>query len=217
MTSSRSAGMRASMMVSVVEDHVAHLAEYGRVPIGFSVAEVFDDQAVAALGRGDSAIATPLATPYWKDYDSYAGNRPSDWSKRFDVSRWTFLAASVDRQRVGGAVIIYDDPQIDLLHDCQACALLWDLRVSPAMRGRSMGSALVSSVKSLARGRGAAAIRVETQQNNVPACRFYARHGFRLERAVSGAYPDLPGETQLLWRKTLGGHFVAHPANERGS
>ena len=46
-------------------------------------------------------------------------------------------------------------------------------------------------------------VRVETQDVNVPACRFYHAHGFRLERVVLGAYPNLPNEVQLLWRKPL--------------
>ncbi len=191
------------MSVAIVEDDVTHLADYAWIPIGFSVFEVFDDQAIANLLRGDAAAATRLGTPYWKDYDAEPGGRPSDWQNVFDVSRWTILAAFVDSQRVGGMVIIHDDPQIELLHDCRDCTLIWDVRVAPTSRGRGVGSALLRAAEDAAIRRGAVALRVETQQINVPACRFYARAGFRLERAVRGAYRDLPAEIQLLWRKAL--------------
>jgi GNAT superfamily N-acetyltransferase len=197
------------MIISVVEDDPARLAEYARVSIGFSVNEIFDDVGVTALLHSNFAIATPLTAPYWKDYDAYPGNRPTEWARRFDVSRWTILAALVDGFRVGGAVIIYDEPRIDLFRDCVACALLWDLRVAPPMRGRGVGSALLNRATELAVRRGALALRVETQQINVPACRFYARHGFYLERTTPRAYPDLPGETQLLWRKSLDARSAA--------
>ena len=53
---------------------------------------------------------------------------------------------------------------------------------------------------------GAQAIRafmVEMQNVNVPAGRFYARHGFVLGAVNRGAYPDLPQEVQLLWYKSV--------------
>ncbi|MGH7625623.1 MAG: GNAT family N-acetyltransferase [Gemmatimonadaceae bacterium] len=171
--------------------------------IAFEVTDIFDEQAVVALLAGKPAAGTALSAPYWKDYDSYPGNRPTDWSRRFDVSRWIILAAFADGRRLGGAVIVCDDPLIALLRECRHGALLWDLRVAPAMRTRGVGSALLRAAEEAAAQRGARALRVETQQINVPACRFYARHGFRLEQARRGAYPDLPAETQLLWRKTL--------------
>lgn len=191
------------MIVRVVEDDPASLAEYARIPIGFSVHEFFDEDALAALLRGHRAVATPLAEPYWKDYDAHPDNRPTDWPRRFDLSRWTILAAYADGDRVGGAVVIVDDRQIELLRDGETHALLWDFRVAPAMRGRGVGSALVRRAEETAMRRGARILRVETQQINVAACRFYARLGFRLERVTRGAYPDLPNEMQLLWRNEL--------------
>jgi GNAT superfamily N-acetyltransferase len=195
--------MHTSLTVRIVEEIPARLGDYARVSIGFMVEEILDEQAVAALLRGEPAASTPLAAPRWKDYDTYPDNKPTDWARRFDLSRWTILAAFLDDQRVGGAVIICNDPHIDLLRDCDRCGLLWDLRVAPAARGRGVGSALVQSIEAVAFRSGARALRVETQQVNVPACRFYARHGFRLERAIAGAYEMLPEEMQLLWRKQL--------------
>lgn len=191
------------MIIRVVEDDPASIAEYARIPIGFPVTEVFDERALATLLCGDRAVATPVAEPYWKDYDAHPDNRPTDWPRRFDLSRWSIFAALADGQRVGGAVLITDDPQIDLLRDGRERALLCDLRVAPAMRGRGVGTALVHKAEERAARRGARALRAETQQINVAACRFYARLGFRLARVTRGAYDDLPGETQLLWEKEL--------------
>ena len=46
---------------------------------------------------------------------------------------------------------------------------------------------------------------VETQQVNVGACRLYERCGCELISAAANAYPDLPGEVRLVWRKRLSG------------
>jgi len=83
-------------------------------------------------------------------------------------------------------------------------ALLWDIRVAPAVRRQGIGAALLDHVTREARERGATELLVETQQINVPACRFYAAHGFRLLGAQRQAYPNLPHEIQLLWSKSLG-------------
>jgi ribosomal protein S18 acetylase RimI-like enzyme len=191
------------MSLTIVEEPPHRLAEYAQVPIAFAVTESFDEQGIAALLRGEQADPIAVPSPYWKDYDAYQGGRPTDWPTRFDVSRWTQLAAFDGARRVGGAVVIIDDPTIDLLRDRPGCALLWDLRVAPEVRGRGIGSALLLAGEDSARRRGARSLRVETQQVNVPACRLYQRHGFRLDRATPRVYVELPDEVQLLWLKAL--------------
>ena len=191
------------MTLTIVEEPPTQLVEYAQVPMGFTVAERFDDQALMAL-RDDAAVqGVAVSPPSWKDYDAYLDGHPSEWPRQFDLSRWTILAAFDRTRRVGGAVVIVDDPQIDLLRDCPSCALLWDVRVAPDARRQGVGSALLEAAEERARERGARSLRVETQDVNVPACRFYHAHGFRLERTTHGAYAELPNEVQLLWRKAL--------------
>ena len=191
------------MTLTIVEEPPTRLAEYAQVSIGFTVADRFDDQALGALRHDASVQAVAVSPRYWKDYDSYPGGHPSSWPRQFDLSRSTILAAFDRTRRVGGAVVIVDDPQIDLLRDCPACALLWDVRVAPDARRHGVGSALLEAAEQRARERGARSLRVETQDVNVPACLFYHAHGFRLERTTPGAYAELPNEVQLLWRKAL--------------
>jgi GNAT superfamily N-acetyltransferase len=174
--------------------------------VAFDVTEVFDAAAIRALLAGAPARATPVDVPFRKDYDSYPGNTPRDWPARFAIERWLVFAAYADGARIGGATLVVDDPGIDLLADRSHAALLWDLRVAPAFRGRGVGTALLEAVERAAERRGADLLRVETQNVNVPVCRFYQRRGLRLQQAVAEAYPDLPGEWQLLWDKTLHRH-----------
>jgi len=191
------------MSLTIVEQPLTRLAEYAEVPIGFTVAEMLDARACAALRQDAPFEAVPVSPTYRKDYDSYPGSHPSAWPQMADPSRWIILAAYNRECRVGGATVVVDDPHIDLLRDCSGCALLWDIRVAPEARRQSIGTALLEAVERRAGERGARSLRVETQDVNVPACRFYHAHGFRLERVVLGAYPNLPNEVQLLWRKPL--------------
>ena len=188
--------------VDVVEEGPERLADYARVPIAFVVEATFDDGALDTLARGGHPAPTPVPAPYEKDYDALPGGRPTDWPTRFDVHRWIILGAFHDRKRVGGAAVVVGDAEVDP-GGRPDDALLWDLRVAPAMRHRGVGSALLRAAEHAAVRQGARVLRVETQQINVAACRFYQRNGFSIEHVQRGSYPELPGEVRLIWSKTL--------------
>lgn len=185
------------------EEPPSALGEYGVVPSAFEVREVF---AVSVAERGLGGLrlkARAVEAPYVKDYDTYPANHPTDWAARFDVSRWGCLAAWLDGQRVGGAVIAWDTPGLGMLEDRSDLAVLWDIRVAPAVHRRRIGTALFRAAEEWAAVRGARQLKVETQNVNAAACRFYARQGCTLGAIRRFAYLALPDEVQLLWYKDL--------------
>jgi GNAT superfamily N-acetyltransferase len=191
------------MIVSITQESQPDLAEYARIPIAFQVCEVAQLPA-EPLPANTVALATrPVPAPWIKDYDAVGGS-PSTWASHFDLSHWTFFIARVDGRPVGAAAAVLRAADIDMLAGRQDVALLWDIRVLPDARGHGVGSALVAHVAAWAASQEATWLEVETQDINVPACRFYARNGFVLRAVNHGAYPDLPDETQLLWYKRLG-------------
>jgi ribosomal protein S18 acetylase RimI-like enzyme len=180
--------MRADDAALVIaEEPIDTLAEHATLPIAFVVDRVYD---VVGAGAG-ARLVERAVPPYLKDYD--AVEPPALWPARFDLSRWGLVCARAAGARVGGA-IAFDTP---------GHAVLWDLRVAPAARRQGVGSRLVAAVEDWARARGCRELRVETQNINVAACRFYQRAGFRLVSIDRGAYPDLPDEIQLLFAKEL--------------
>ena len=144
-----------------------------------------------------------LATAAIKDYDATEGEAPARWSSRFDVSTWGIFAVRSGGRRVGGAVVAFRSPGMDMLEGRDDLAVLWDIRVAPDMRRNGVGTALLRDAESWAATNGAASMKVETQNINVPACRFYSRQGYALRAANRGAYRDFPDEIQLLWYKAL--------------
>jgi GNAT superfamily N-acetyltransferase len=189
------------MRIDVAEEPMTALSEYARVPIAFSVDRVLD---VTARANGAFVLsARRLETAYVKDYDAIDGERPSDWRRRFDVSNWTLFTARVAGRRVGGAIIAFNTPGLTMLEDRRDLAVLWDIRVSPDARGTGIGTALFERVEAWAKANGCCQLKVETQNINVRACDFYARHGCELRAVHHAAYPELPEETQLLWYKDL--------------
>jgi GNAT superfamily N-acetyltransferase len=178
------------------------IAEYASIPIAFRVESVVDVDALLA-SRGSRVESRTIARPCLKDYDAYPDNSPHRWATRFDLDRWGFFAARIDGKRVGGAAVAARDGAITALDGHDDLALLFDLRVDPSMRQRGVGRALLSAVVEWSAARGTRRLLVETQDINVPACRFYSKNGFVLDAANGGAYPDLPDETQLLWHRDI--------------
>lgn len=188
------------MTVDIREEPVTALQGYATIPIAFEVRSVFH---VAKTAGRFELTERPLAAPYVKDHDAIPGEGPAEWPKHFDLSNWTLFAAWRGGRRVGGAAVAFDTPGVDMLEGRRDLAVLWDIRVLLEVRGQGVGTALFGAVEAWARGRGCSELKVETQNIDVPACRFYARQGCVLAEANRGAYPSLPREVQLIWRKPL--------------
>jgi GNAT superfamily N-acetyltransferase len=203
-------GLGRNMTVDVDEERAPALTEYARVPIAFTVRDVVD-VVESRPGRGTFTLQPrAVERSYVKDYDDHGG--PEGWTSRFDLSHWHFFVARVAGERVGGAAVVFRAPDVGMLRGRQDVALLWDIRVTPAMRNRGVGAALMAAVEAWSAAHGAAWIEVETQNVNVPACRFYERTGFVLREAHPHAYASLPDEVQLLWCKRIGlGPAAARP------
>ena len=179
---------------------------HGRVSIAFEVDRVLEVQTPRGGLGGLRLRERRLAAPYSKDYDAIPGNRPCDWVWQFDVGNWGLLRAHRDGPEgpcVGGAVIAFKTPRLRMLEDRKDLALLWDLRVAPEARRRGVGTSLFTAAEAWSSARGCRSLKVETQNVNVPACRFYASRGCTLGALHRHAYPDFPDEVQLLWYKDL--------------
>lgn len=197
------AGIPTFVQIEIAVEGADALGQYASIPIAYRIVEVLDPDSPSDAEGLLPFRSRALDAPIVKDYDAQPSNHPLEWSQRFDVRGWGFLAARSDELRVGGAVIVVRSPDIELLEGRDELALLWDIRVMPAARHRSVGSALLAASESWARARGARVLKVETQHTNVPACRFYGKHGFVLGAVDRGAYPELSNEVQLLWYKDL--------------
>ena len=184
------------MTTRIVEESIETLAAYARVSIAYTVRARMRVQ-------GDDLVEEPVASPYVKDYDAEPDGGPERWPHRFDVSRWGLLVARRGEPRVGGAVLAWNTPDLDMLAGRDDLAVLWDLRVAPASRRQGVAAALFAHAVLWARARGCVRLDVETQDVNVPACRFYASRGCVLRRVDANAYPSLPDETMLLWSLAL--------------
>ena len=191
------------MTIELAEEPITSLPEYARIPIVFTVDRVLDVTARLDGPPGFVFSERCLAVPYEKDYDAFYGEGPLQWPRRFDLANWALFTARVATRRVGGAAVAFDTPGLTMLEGRRDLAVLWDIRVSPDARREGVGSALFARVEAWAHLHGCRQLKVETQNTNVRACRFYERQGCQLRAIHRAAYPELPEEIQLLWYKEL--------------
>jgi GNAT superfamily N-acetyltransferase len=189
--------------IRISEAPITSVAELARVSIAFRVDRVLDVEERAG-GAGRFVLSErAIDPPYVKDYDAIEGNGLAALASRFDVSKWGLIVARADGLLVGGAVIAFDTPGVEMLEGRGDVAVLWDLRVAPELRGRGVGAELFRAVEAWAAARGCERLTIETQNVNVAACRFYARQGCVLAAIDPSAYPEPYGEIQMLWYKDL--------------
>ena len=191
------------MTVEVKEIGVESLLRYDEVPISFRVESVFRVETVNQ-GLGGFAVVEKKVQPYTKDYDGQSDDedRPSRWARKFDVSKWVFFLAVDESLVVGGATVATDTLNLNILENRRDLAVLWDIRVHPNRRRCGIGSELFRYAADWARRKGCKQLKVETQNVNVPACRFYAKQGCELgaiHRYGYASSPKVAHEAMFLW------------------
>jgi GNAT superfamily N-acetyltransferase len=191
------------MTIEIIREELDHLPAHGQISIAFEVRSILE-LTVTDAGLGGLILRERwLITPYVKDYDSIGESRPDNWSQCFDITNWALHSAWTEGRRVGGLVTAFRTDGVDMLERRDDLAVIWDLRVSHALRGRGIGKALFAAAEAWAKAQSCRQLKVETQNVNVPACRFYVRAGCTLGGIDRFAYPQLPEEVQLLWYKDI--------------
>jgi GNAT superfamily N-acetyltransferase len=141
-----------------------------------------------------------------KIYDQLPQNSPLDWEKEFDTKKWHIVLAYIEEKPVAGAIIIHNSPEIHMLCSRKDLAVLWDIRVNEEYRGMGIGKALFHYAMQWAKNQSAQWLKIETQNNNVDACKFYSRMGCFLGGIDCFAYGGTAkpsDEIMLLWYKEL--------------
>jgi GNAT superfamily N-acetyltransferase len=187
----------------ITEQVGMNLTEYNSIPISFEVRTILDIQVIAQGMGGFVLSERQIKTPWVKDYGPFDRERPRRWVGPWEASHWPVISAFVKGSRVGGCVLAYDLPGLDQLEGRKDVAALWDLRVHPDHRGSGIGSRLFEAAVAAARRLNCHVLKVETQNINVPACRFYVKHGCVLGLINRYAYDQFPDEVELVWYRQL--------------
>ena len=190
------------MDIKVEEIARSNLEEYAQIPIAFTVDSVLRVESVSGELGGLRLVEEEVMRPYVKDYDAYENAGPLSWPRKFDIRNWAFFLSHSASWPVGGAAVAFNTPGVHMLAGRKDLAVLWDIRVHPDIRRSGLGTRLFGRAADWARERGCRQLKIETQNVNVPACRFYAKQGCHLGEINRYAYagnPEVAHEVMLIW------------------
>lgn len=159
-------------------------------------------------GLGGFLFEETPCIPFVKDFDANLPlrNFASAQAAQFDTTFWGFFMAFDDAKAVGGAMVAARTKDVHMLSGRNELAVLWDIRVSDAYKHRGIGQTLFDMAVDWARREGFAQLKIECQNNNVPAVKFYHKQGAVLAGVDEYAYFNEPAyrhEVQLLWMLDL--------------
>ncbi|WKZ46799.1 MAG: GNAT family N-acetyltransferase [Anaerolineales bacterium] len=126
-------------------------------------------------------------------YEKILNIDAEDYPTFIDNPQKAIFFADVDGKPVG---------QIKILPWWNKFAYIEELAVNPDFRGKGIGKALMDRAIAWAKGQNFPGIMLETQDNNVPACKLYEKCGFTLSGFDVNAYKNFSeskNEIALYW------------------
>ncbi|MGI5960174.1 MAG: GNAT family N-acetyltransferase [Massiliimalia sp.] len=165
--------------------------QYDQIPMKAQIREIY--QVKFENLDGITFHRTPV-TPYEKDFSVW--ETFDRWNQQFDLSNWHFFAAFDQGIPVAGAVLCCHTPGVNMLDGRDDLGVLWDLRVDPAYQRQGVAQKLFSMVKEKAVQLELKQLKIECQNNNVPALHFYLKQGAQIGGVHQHAY-----DAQELWEE----------------
>lgn len=185
--------------MNIIEISNSRILEYEKVPISFIVESILDVELVDHGLGGIRLIERPVQL-YRKDYDAYGS--PAFWQEKFNLNNWGIFLALDGDLPIGGVAMALNTNGVTANDSQNNLAVLWDIRVLPERRRAGIGRSLFEIAVNWSKSKGCAHMKIETQNTNVNACRFYAAMGANLGDIIGHAYcqeQSLAAEIQMNW------------------
>jgi len=149
----------------------------------------------AGVESGWRLVEHPLPEPFDKGsgYD-FDPTEQANIRRRFERGDGLHLVVEY-RGRLAGILDVTPE-------EWNSTAWVWNLMLDTGIRGQGIGRELFRRAVEWARRMGYRALIFETQSNNVPACKFYAALGCRLDGLRETLYTNddiTRGEVALFW------------------
>jgi GNAT superfamily N-acetyltransferase len=183
----------------VVNPTGAFFGEYEKVPMLVNVRSKLQPEKIDR-GLGGILMREVAVEPYIRDLGQY--ELPTAFSKKFDISPWAFFAAYNRESLIAAATVACKTKEIIMLDGRDDLCLLWDIRVDDRYKRLGVGSKLFEMALDWSKVQGFRQMKIECQNINVPAVRFYHKNGAVLCTLDEYFYYDDPesrDEVALMW------------------
>lgn len=149
----------------------------------------------SGLEIGWHLVERPLARPFDKGHKyDFDQNEQANIRQRFQRGDGLHLVVEWNEHIVGILDVV---PQ-----EWNNTAWIWNIMLDTSVRGQGIGRALFERAVTWTRQQGYRALGLETQTNNVPACKFYAAMGCRVDGIRETFYTNQDmarNEVAIFW------------------
>ncbi|MDF2938623.1 MAG: TDP-fucosamine acetyltransferase [Paenibacillaceae bacterium] len=178
-----------------------YFPQYDSIPMRINVTSYYKVEKLNR-GLGGFTLVETSVEPYVKDFCAGEDESVIRWEKQFDISNWGFFMAFDGECPIGAATVVSRTKEIHMLAGRDDLAVLWDIRVHDDYKGQGVGQTLLDMAVNWSRKQNLTQMKIECQNNNVSAVKFYHKQGAILSMVDEYAYynePEYRHETQLIW------------------
>jgi len=186
-------------MITYKQVDKAYFPQYDTIPMLVHVASYYNIVKINRGLGGFELVETPTK-PYIKDFGIYES--ATEYKKHFDITNWAIFMAFDGDKAVGGVTIASRTKGVNMLSGRDDLAVLWDIRVDDTYKHQGIGQTLFDRAVEWSKSQGLKQMKIECQNNNIPACNFYHKQGASLCAFDEYAYygePECRHEVQFIW------------------
>jgi len=190
-------------MITYREIDESYFDKYDKIPMFVHVKSILTLIKVENGLGGILLKETPIEE-YIKDLGVY--EEATKYADEFDISNWAFFMAFDNELPIGAVTVASKTNEINMLDGRDDMSVLWDIRVDDRYKQQGVGTKLFNMAVDWSKSKGLKQMKIECQNNNVQACRFYHKHGAVLGKIDEYAYYsdiDIKDEVQLIWYLNL--------------
>ena len=186
-------------MITYREINKLYFKKYDSIPMIVHVKSIFTLEKIRNGLGGVLLKETPIEE-YKKDLGLY--EKPLEWEEQFDITNWAFFMAFDEDIPIGAITIVSKTKDVNMLDGRDDMSVLWDIRVDDRCKQQGVGTKLFNMAVEWSKVKGFKQMKIECQNNNVPACKFYHKHGAVLGKIDQYAYysdVNIRDEVQFIW------------------
>ena len=190
-------------MITYREIDESHFEKYDSIPMIVNVKSILSLEKIENGLGGILLKETPIEQ-YQKDLSIY--EKATEYVEKFDITNWIFFMAFDDELPIGAVTIASKTKDVIMLDGRDDISVLWDIRVDDRYKQQGIGTKLFNMAVGWSKMKGFNQMKIECQNNNVPACRFYHKHGALLGKIDQYAYYNdinVRDEVQFIWYLNL--------------
>lgn len=190
-------------MITFREIDETYFEEYDKIPMLVHVKSIFKLEKVQN-GLGGILLKETNVEEHIKDLGIY--EEATKYADEFDITNWVFFMAFDNELPIGAATVASKTKNVNLLDGREDMSVLWDIRVDDKYKGQGVGRKLFAMAVEWSKSKGLIQMKIECQNNNVQACRFYQKQGAILGKIDEYAYyndAEVSEEVQLIWYVNL--------------